>query len=223
MPETIGSHAYCSLNGSYKNGVMALFTEMTALDAPLHIQMSEDETDLVNIYLKLAAKSTGFISKFSPFLSVIRNDEKVFGAPGIEIPSASLTRALGRDFKDHPYKNYHTSEDTIENANIEMLKEAIIFLQNFLTIIESDKITHRKFTGIPMLSRHDLFYNPISHREMYDLQEKLVWQLKDPKPISKIAIDLHANYFDILDILTKWERKKLVKFTDITTEFNNGC
>ena len=42
---------------------------------------------------------------------------------------------------------------------------------------------------------------------MYDLQEKLVWQLKDPKPISKIAIDLHANYFDILDILTKWERK----------------
>ena len=36
---------------------MSIFTEMFALDAPLHIQMSENEDDLVNLYLKLAAKT----------------------------------------------------------------------------------------------------------------------------------------------------------------------
>lgn len=221
LPETIGSHAYCSLDGVYKNGVMALFTEMTALDSPLHIQMSENESDLINIYLRLAAVSTNYESKFSPFLSVIRNDEKVFGAPGIELPSASVTRALGRDYENHPYLNYHTSEDTIENANIEMLKEALIYLQHFIQIMELDRVVHRNFTGIPMLSRNNLFFNPDTHREMYDLQEQLVWQLKKPKSISKIAVDLDSNFFDILDLLTKWEEQKLVKFYDISHEFNH--
>ena len=118
---------------------------------------------------------------------------KSFWSSWYRIPSMK-TRALGRDFKITHIK-LSSSED-IENANIEMLKEAIVFT-NFLTIIESDKITHRKFTGIPMLSRHDLFYNPISHREMYDLQEKLVWQLKALNQYQSYN-DLHANYLIFL-------------------------
>jgi hypothetical protein len=101
-----------------------------------------------------------------------------------------------------------------------MLKQALIYLQHFIQIMELDRIAHRNFTGIPMLSRNDLFFNPSTHREMYDLQEQLVWQLKKPKPISKIALDLDANFFDILDLLTKWEEKKLIKFSEISHEFD---
>ena len=218
MPETIGSHAYCSNKDNFKNSVMAVFTEMLALDAPLHIQMSESEDDLVNVYLRLAAKSSAYMARFSPYLGVIRNDEKVFGAPGIEVPSASVTRALGREYSDHPYTCYHTSEDNVENSNIEGLKEALSYLQVFISIMEEDRLVERQFDGIPMLSRHDLFFNPQTHRNMYDLQEKMVWQLKRPKAISRIAEDLDADFFDILDLLSRWEAKKLVKFTHIRKE-----
>lgn len=219
MPETIGSHAYCSNKENLKNSVMAVFTEMLALDAPLHIQMSENKDDLVNVYLRLAAKAmTNHSARFSPYLSVIRNDEKVFGAPGIELPSASVTRALGREYRNHPYITYHTSEDTIENSDLERLKEALSYLQVFISIMEEDRLVERQFDGIPMLSRHDLFFNPQTHRQMYDLQEKMVWQLKTPKTISRISEDLDANFFDILKVLTRWKNKKLVKYTHIKKE-----
>ncbi|MDC0953298.1 DUF4910 domain-containing protein [Porticoccaceae bacterium] len=218
MPETIGSHAYCSSKVNYENSVMAVFTEMLALDAPLHIQMSESEDDLVNVYLKLAAKSSGDIARFSPYLGVIRNDEKVFGAPGIEVPSASVTRALGREYEDHPYVTYHTSEDNVENSDLDRLKEALSYLQVFILIMEKDCLVERQFDGIPMLSRHGLFFNPQTHRNMYDLQEKMVWQLKRPKTISRIAVDLGADFFEILDLLSRWEEKNIVKFTSISKE-----
>lgn len=221
MPETIGSHAYCSDHNNYKNASMALFTEMTALDAPLHVQMSENEKDMINIYLKLTDKKMKSNARFSKFLSVIRNDEKVFGSPGIDIPSASLTRALGREYDDHPYQNYHTSDDNFENAELVKLKETLLFLQTFIVIVDSDKIATRSFSGIPMLSKHGLFYDPSTHRDMYDLQEKLVWELKNPKSISKIAFDLQANFFDILDILNKWEEKGLVSFSPLNFKKGN--
>ena len=72
-----------------------------------------------------------------------------------------------------------------------------------------------------MLSKHGLFYDPSTHRDMYDLQEKLVWELKNPKSISKIAFDLQANFFDILDILSKWEEKGLVSFSLINFKKGN--
>lgn len=218
MPETIGSHAYCSSKANYENSVMAVFTEMLALDAPLHIQMSESEDDLVNVYLRLAAKSSGYIARFSPYLGVIRNDEKVFGAPGIEVPSASVTRALGREYEDHPYVTYHTSEDNVENSDLDRLKEALSYLQVFILIMEKDCLVERQFDGIPMLSRHGLFFNPQTHRNMYDLQEKMVWQLKRPKTISRIAEDLDADFFEILDLLSRWEEKNIVKFTRVSKE-----
>ena len=221
MPETIGSHAYCSEKKNFENGVMAIFTEMLALDAPLHVQMSENETNLVNIYLKLASRSTGYRTRFSPYLSVIRNDEKVFGAPGIDIPSASITRALGREYENHPFRNYHTSKDDIASSDLDSLKKALSYLQIFISIIEKDQIVERQFNGIPMLSRHELFYSPQTHREMYDLQEKIVWQLKKPKSISKISQDLNADFFDIFELLKKWEDKNLIKFHDISGEYKN--
>tara|TARA_B100000242_G_C43055424_1_gene493878 strand:- start:7240 stop:8598 length:1359 start_codon:yes stop_codon:yes gene_type:complete len=221
LPETIGSHAYCSIKDNFKNGVMSIFTEMLALDAPLHIQMSENEDDLVNLYLKLAAKTNSYRARFSPYLSVIRNDEKVFGAPGIDIPSASVTRALGREYQNHPYMNYHTSEDNIANSDLESLKKAICFLQVFISIIEKDVIVERQFDGLPMLSKHDLFFSPKTHRDLYDLQEKIVWQLRKPKLISEIARDLNANFFDILILLTSWKEKNLVKFMNLSWEKRN--
>ena len=72
-----------------------------------------------------------------------------------------------------------------------------------------------------MLSKHDLFFSPKTHRDLYDLQEKIVWQLRKPKLISEIARDLNANFFDILILLTSWKEKNLVKFMNLSWEKRN--
>lgn len=211
MPETIGSIAYCSNKKNTENIKSAIFTEMTALDQPLHIQQSANETDIINKYLKLADRELELSAKFSPFLSVIRNDEKVFNAPGINIPSASVTRALGREFDDHPYKNYHTNFDNIDNADMVKLNESLRFIETVIMLIESDRTVTRQFIGIPMLSKLGLFFDPSLDREKYDLSEKLVWLLEKPTTIADIAMKTNTKFQLIQKIILDWANVGLVK------------
>ncbi|MBU25796.1 MAG: hypothetical protein CMD99_07175 [Gammaproteobacteria bacterium] len=210
MPETIGSHAYCSDSKRFENMHMAIFTEMLALGTPLHIQMSEHPESYVTRALKAAAEGVIPSARFTEFLGVIRNDEKVFGAPGIDVPSASITRASGRENADHPYRRYHTSEDTIENSDLGALREAIKYIQRFIYVLENDLYVKRNFIGIPMLSRHGLFFNPSEHREKYNLQEKLVWQIKNDKLLSEICLDLECDFVELNELIAAWESKNLI-------------
>ena len=212
MPETIGSIAYCSNTSNLSNILSCIFTEMTALSSTLHLQRSNDDNDFINNYAILASKCLQLNMKSSPFLGVIRNDEKVFNSPGIEIPSISITRALGRQFKNHPFKNYHTSFDTMENANFNKLIEALLLLQKIIEIIENDYVIERKFSGIPMLSRHGLFYSPKENRSMYNLTEKIAMSLDKPLKISDIAIKLDENFETVYSVLSSWKSKDLVTF-----------
>lgn len=210
FPETVGSHAYCSKKENYKDIEMAVFTEMLALTSPLHVQMSEDESSYVTRALKAAAIGRFESTRFTEFLGVIRNDEKVFGAPGIDIPSASVTRAAGREYDHHPYSWYHTSLDTIENADIMALQESIEYLQRFIYILETDKFLVRNFTGIPMLSRRGLFFDPIHFREKYNLQEKFAWQVRNQKSLTDIALDLKCDFVELLELANAWQESGLV-------------
>ncbi|MBF9053375.1 DUF4910 domain-containing protein [Rhodobacterales bacterium LSUCC1028] len=219
MPETIGSIAYCSEHKNIKNINSAIFTEMIALDQPLHIQESASNKDFINSYLKLADRELNLNARFSPFLSVIRNDEKVFNSPGIDIPTASVTRALGREFPDHPYRTYHTHFDDIDSANIEKLKESLSFIETLIKIIESDKIVRRQFTGIPMLSKVGLFFDPAVNRDKYNLSERLVWLIAKPTTIAEIALQTEYNFSEINKMIRDWETAGLVKLEKIN-DFN---
>ena len=210
FPETVGSHAYCSKEENYKDIEMAIFTEMLALTSPLHIQMSEDESSYVTRALRAAAVGRFDSARFTEFLGVIRNDEKVFGSPGIDIPSASVTRAAGREYDHHPYSWYHTSLDTIENADILALQEAIEYLQRFIYVLETDKVLVRNFVGIPMLSRRGLFFDPTNFREKYNLQEKFAWQIRHGKSLTDIAVDLRCDYVELMELAMAWEKSGLV-------------
>ena len=214
MPETIGSIAYCSDSKNITNIKSAIFTEMIALDQPLHIQESAGKKDVINGYLKLADRELGLNARFSPFLSVIRNDEKVFNSPGIDIPAASVTRALGREYSGHPYKTYHTHLDDIDSANIEKLKESLEFIEVFVKIVEADKIVKRQFTGIPMLSKVGLFFDPALERDKYDLSERLVWLLGKPTSIADIALQTDYKFSEINEIISSWEAAGLVKLEE---------
>ena len=144
-------------------------------------------------------------------MSVIRNDEKVFNSPGIDIPSASVTRALGREFSDHPFKNYHTDFDNIDGADIDKLREVLNFIEVLISIIEGDRKVTRKFTGIPMLSKVGLFFDSNNDRDKYDLSEKLVWLLGKPTTISSIAIKTNLKFHVIRNLIFDWANAGLVE------------
>lgn len=210
FPETIGSHAYCADARNLENAIFAIFSEMTALDQPIHVQKSRGDNDYVNKVIDLAAKECNLDVKFSPFLKVIRNDEKVFNAPGIDIPAASITRAWGPGHENHPFFGYHTSLDDIKNADIEKLKEIICLYQVIVHIIENDFFVERKFDGIPMLSRHNLFVDPLHDRQGYNIREALVWELSHATQVSNIAINLGVSFTDVFNILKEWASKDLI-------------
>jgi len=211
FPETIGSHAYCSNPSNIENALFAIFSEMTALDQPIHVQKSKNDADYVNSLIELAAKECSLEAKFSPFLKVIRNDEKVFNAPGINIPAASITRAWGYgNHDDHPYFGYHTDLDDIDSADFEKLKEVLTLYQTMVFILENDCVVERKFDGIPMLSRHNLFVDPLQDRVGYNIRESLVWQLSENSKLSTIALNLEVPFSYLLNILTDWESEGLV-------------
>lgn len=215
FPETIGSHAYCSDARNLENGIFAIFSEMTALDQPIHVQKSRGDDDYVNKVIDLAAKECNLDVKFSPFLKVIRNDEKVFNAPGIDIPAASITRAWGPGHENHPFFGYHTSLDDMGTADMGKLKEVISLYQVILHIIENDYIVERRFHGIPMLSRHNLFVDPLYDRQGYNLREALVWELSNTTQVSAIAINLGVSFSNILNILKEWASKDLILLKSI--------
>ena len=210
FPETIGSHAYCSNSENIRDSKFAIFSEMTALNQPLHIQMSKDENDYVNKIIRLAAKENKFDARYSPFLKVIRNDEKVFNSPGIGIPSASITRAWGPGHKNHPFWGYHTDLDTIENSDLSKLEEVIVLYKSLIDILENDFVVKMNFVGIPMLSRHDLFIDPLVDRDSYNLLEQITFQLDSEILISEIAINLNSSFYKIKSILDSWNKKGLV-------------
>lgn len=211
FPETIGSHAYCSQVQNVENSWFAIFSEMTALDQPLHIQRSKCDSDYVNELIALAVDERELEAKSSPFLKVIRNDEKVFNSPGIDIPAASITRALGPGHADHPYREYHTDGDNIQSADLGKFREVIELYQTLIYIVENDFVVERNFDGIPMLSRHDLFVDPLVDRDGYNIREALVWELTSNRRISSISSSLNRSFSDILEILIEWQGQGLVE------------
>tara|TARA_Y100001954_G_C15829355_1_gene614231 strand:- start:8827 stop:10155 length:1329 start_codon:yes stop_codon:yes gene_type:complete len=213
FPETIGSIAYCSEKSKLDNAYFALFSEMTALDQPLHVQQSYNEKDDINMLIKLAAQDLQIPAKFSPFLKVIRNDEKIFNAPGFDVPAASITRALGPGNDDHPFWGYHTNHDTVDNSNIESLQEVLSLYQYLIYIVENDCLVTRLFSGIPMLSRHGLFVDPLVNRPMYNSLEAIVWLIKDPATISSIAHKLNLSFCETHQLFLDWEAEGLVSLS----------
>ena len=210
MPETIGSIAYCSDKNRLKNAEFAIFTEMTAIKQKLHIQQSLNIEDRVNQIISHALNHMQLSAKFSPFLKVIRNDEKVFNSPGIDIPAASITRALGPGKPGHPFPGYHTNLDTIENADLNQLKEVLSLYKVIINVNEKDFIVKRKFKGIPMLSKHNLFIDPAIDRNMYNKLEQMVWQIKSKVRITEIAQNLDLDFFKTLSVLKSWNQAGLI-------------
>jgi aminopeptidase-like protein len=115
----------------------------------LRLQQSFDPKSLVG----RAANST-FQSKYGEFesgvfRSIYGNDETVFESPPYQIPSISLTR--------WPFDEYHSNLDTPDRLLEDSLQDTLDTALSICEELEAAGSYFPRFTGVPNLSRHNLY------------------------------------------------------------------
>lgn len=203
LPETIGSACYLSHNEDqiYKmrGGV---FLETLANDYELNLMSSNQPNSYFDMLFNSVIIKENV--KLVPFLSALLNDERMFNAPGINVPMLSLQRISCKEESIYPYPYYHTDEDTPQNANFLNLDLSIELLDKLILAHESDFLVKAKFKGELFISS----FSEIDYSLYGGLLRKIMYELIEPKYISQIALNIKENFFkakELLDILKKYE------------------
>lgn len=151
LPETIGSVAYLAnheaLLPSFRYG---LFAEMLGTDGPLLLQRTRQDNHVLDrVARHVLQQETGGRYKEGAYCSTIAtNDEKVTNAPGVDIPTISLTR--------WPFPEYHTSDDCPDILDAQQLGESSRVIEGIIRLLQANYRPVRRFRGPLFLSGLDL-------------------------------------------------------------------
>src|SRR3990167_5179224 len=146
-PETIGSVAYAYTQDLSKVDFM-IAVEICGNDGQLLLQLPHDRDNRLSKVSHLALQGIGKSFKKGLFRNTIGSDEYVFNDPLINIPGIMLSR--------HPYKEYHTADDTPSVINYDMITETGDVVLKIIEIWERDYKPKRVFKGPLMRSRYDI-------------------------------------------------------------------
>lgn len=146
-PETIGSIAYASTQDISKVDFV-IAVEICGNDRPLLLQKAFDRESRLNRVADAAFQMLGKEYRKAEFRNVIGSDEYFFNDPKVGIPGILLTR--------HPFKEYHTSDDTPDKLNMEKIEETGQAIMKIIEIWEKDYIPERVSAGPIMRSRYDM-------------------------------------------------------------------
>lgn len=156
LPETIGIITYLNANASLipriKWGIV--FDSIGTSSNLMYMQTVSGTTRLDLCARQALSKHCTDFREYA-FLSLqgYGNDERALQAPGIDIPSISLSR--------FPYQEYHSSLDCPDIISTRKLKEAKKVILEMIRTIDLDFIPQRQYEGIPQLSKipalHKLF------------------------------------------------------------------
>jgi aminopeptidase-like protein/aminoglycoside N3'-acetyltransferase len=202
VPETIGSVCYLSHNEDHFNLMRGgIFLESLATDYK-HTIMSSNQPE--SYFDKLCkAVTIGMDIDTVPFLAALLNDERMFNAPGINVPMISLQRIAETNDSEYPFRYYHTNMDTPEHANFANLEDSILLLKRIIDAHEKDFYVTPLFKGELFISR----FSEIDYSKYGSTIRKIIYELITPKQISQISININENFFkvkEILDLLVKY-------------------
>jgi aminopeptidase-like protein len=141
--------------------VGSLFLEMLGSDTPLALQASASGESPVDRAVTETLTAEGVDYRTGPFRSIIGNDEIIWEAYGIAMPSLSR----------FPYPEYHTSDDNPGIISTESLDQSVRVLEETINRLEKQSIVRKNFVGVPATSHpsYDLYVdtwgsnNPKAH------------------------------------------------------------
>ena len=220
-PEHLGTVFYLSdMSTERRTNLKAgVFLESVGSDTPLRLQESFNGDSIIDEVARYVLEDVQTDLDVGRFRTVVGNDETVWEAPGIEVPMVSITR--------HPFPQYHTSEDSVDNQSRDRLDEVLHACQRIVTILEEDRTAARKFEGLVALSnpKLDLYRtraNPALANafSMADLrwgllQDYIMRYLDGRHTLFHIAQAADLPFEEIRDYVAKFEDKGLVEMQRI--------
>lgn len=132
------------------------------------------------------------------------NDERVVAWPTIGIPGVAVQR--------HPFKEYHTSGDTLEIIDPFHLSTALDICLHFIDVIEGNFIP--EFTGLlpPWLTRHGLYFDATDDRANFHRFNNLVlFNLDGTKSVIELAEQAGMSFETVRGYLERFAEKGLIR------------
>ena len=178
VPETIGSVAFLSQNEHLvprlKGG---LFLEMLGRAFPHALQLSFAGSTEVDRCFAAALRAHDPAGWTGPYRSIIGNDERQYNAPGVRVPMLSLSRVLPGGHPEHPYREYHSSEDTPSLVPPDALETSCELVLAMIDTLEANVVPVHRYSGEPFCSRFgvhiDAQENPEGHLALFDLLDRI--------------------------------------------------
>ena len=203
-PEMIGTFFYVLNNmGTVSKTIGMLNLEMTGAGKEWCLKKALSPGAMVE-----AALNESLVSRKIPFRKLLffegyANDEKVYEWPSIRKPSVALQR--------YPFKEYHTSSDTVDNIAPDLMAEALEICIGFVDILEHNYVPAFKSIMPPWLTKHDLYFDREKDPENYfKYNTELLFNIDGSKSLLDLSELTGIGFQKIHDYLEKFVEKGFI-------------
>ena len=200
--------------------VSGIFEEMPGTSAPIKATSTFLGNQMIDQAIHNALRHQTSAYELVPWRMGAGNDEVVWEAPGYEVPFVEVTRS---ENIEKPFKEYHSSLDTVELMDPVKLTEMHEVLKNVIRILEHNAVINRKFNGLICLShpQYNLYKERPDPTVVKDisseskkwgyLQDCLSRYFDGETTILDIAQKHDLPFGELRDYLEQFEEKNLVK------------
>lgn len=218
FPETLGSIAYLSQHEQLIPQMLGgLFLEMLGNDAPHALQNSfqpESQADKCLVSALRGLESGAYVG---PYRSIIDNDERQFNAPGVRVPMLSLSRVVDPHLPEsrfYPYREYHSSFDTLEVVSQERLEASRDLVLGLLNAFDKNRYLLNHFKGEVFATGYSIWVdyraNPEGHKRLFEIMERC----DGSRTPADIAVELDLSFQTVWDLISQLLEKGLVALVD---------
>ena len=198
-PETIGSVAYALTQDLTKVDFM-IAIDICGNPGSILLQKSFDVEDKINRVAHLAIHSFSETYRKGAFRNTIGSDEYVFNDPQIGVPGIMLST--------HPYREYHTDQDTPEKIDYEQIEKMGKIIEKIIEIWEKDYTPVKKVKGQLMRSK----YGIQTPSPQVNLSWDYLWyNIDGKKTLVELCTEYGLNFDFVYDTFKKLLKDKIIK------------
>lgn len=198
-PETIGSIAY-SLTQDLSKVDFMIAVDICGNTNSVLLQKSFDAEHKINRVAHLAIHSFSETYRKGAFRNTIGSDEYAFNDPKVGVAGIMLST--------HPYKEYHTDQDTPEKIDYEQIEKMGKIIQKIIEIWEKDYIPVRKFKGQIMRSQ----YNIQTPSPQVNLSwDYFFYHMDGKKSLAELCAEYGLNFDYVYGIMEKLLEDKIIR------------
>jgi len=185
-----------------------LFLDMLGTGYPHMLKPSIIGDTQINKCIRLIVREHDPCSWLGDPINDLQNDERMFNAPGIRVPMLSLSRTIPRHEIDSPYREYHSSFDTPENADFPNMYDSRDLVLKIIDALEENRVPKPKFKGELFCSR----FNRIEYSTMWPDIFNIIFRLDGHRAVADIAQQSGTSFRRVREILDILEKEKLIEW-----------